>query len=167
MLFLDPSDPQIRQVAHEWILEGGEVYVDCYLSASGQASVVFLVDTPAAFDALLARKTSVLTVLRTRQYPLRGTVDEPFLDRALDTIRNNEGFEIVSIAYYPEPIRYLEEGATHATLSSALRNLIGSSVGVGPVPYLPRTPQESAAQDVIEVICDGRDDTHGRHRASA
>jgi hypothetical protein len=86
MLFLDPSDPQIRHTAHEWILQGGEVYVDCYLSRSGRPGTAFLVDSPTSFDALLASRTSVLTVLKGKQYPLRGSVDEAFLGRALDII---------------------------------------------------------------------------------
>jgi hypothetical protein len=122
----------------EWLQRSGEVLVILrYFRAAG-AKDFALCRTPADFEALVQAvpRGTDIEVFRDAQLPLRGVVDEAFIEAALTTIP--EGREYLLITTETRPGRSIsrvgDNGASHAELRESLADLHGVEVALGICP---------------------------------
>jgi len=70
-------------------------------------------------------------MLRDKQLPLRGLVDDTFINRALDWLEDGDYYIIIEPSSYPQTIRFLGDGKTNLEFERELRELRGTEVWVG------------------------------------
>ena len=140
-----------------WIEATGEVLVVLrYLRAAG-AKDFALCRTRQEFESLVssARRGTDICVFRDRQLPLRGVVDEAFVELALRSIADEDDFILLTTEVRPGPWISLsgDIGLSHAELRESLAELMGADVALGRWPdYLcdDHDGLVSAAKDGID-----------------
>ena len=135
------TDPAFLRTVSQWIQEDGEVFVVIrYPNMGGVRDYEFIL-VPEEFVRRVShlRPSTSVVICRGEHLPLRGTVDESFITRALETIPDGDEWLIVSqtplnhgvASRYPHA-----KGETHEDLESDLREdtFFGQPVCAGVVP---------------------------------
>jgi hypothetical protein len=133
----DISDSFIETVM-TWIRESGEVLVIMrYLRAAGAKDYGFA-RTEGDFLGLLdvLPVGTDIIVFRDKQLPLRGAVNEGFIDSAKSAISDGEEYLYVKMqTLTPDDIRaFGEMGDTHNCMDEDLREHVGDEVAIGHCP---------------------------------
>jgi hypothetical protein len=132
----DIRDPRLQATLQTWINETGELFVELYYPHSGGSGWFYLLMSPADVEHLIeqARDGALFFLLKQKQFPLRGVVDDAFISQAIATIPNGEDYLITDLANYPEPVSFFGDGQTRKQLLADLHDLRGIRVGVGREP---------------------------------
>lgn len=144
-------DRSVKAILEEWLEDSQEVFVDLYYPHSGASGTFYFVASLAQFDELAstARSGARLTLLRQRQFPIRGIADDTLLNRAVDEIQDGEWYLIVEPVFYPAELSYLGVGDSHEELVEDLKDLWGTSVCIGTEPDIPAYWVENEADDTL------------------
>jgi hypothetical protein len=135
----------------EWLSQSGEVFVEHYMPHSGGGPSWFFVTSRNALERLLAQAQTwpgtMLTVLRERQLPLRGTVDDDFIARAKALVPDGKPYFFSDPSEYPETVLAvaLGSGWSHTEMEKELAAFRGQTVwfGLEPDPVVARPPNEA------------------------
>ena len=157
MSYTSSHDPKFRARIAAWIAERQEVVVLIRSSrAAGSKDFEFFTSVDA-FNARiqeLAPQTCV-TVFGSPQLPLRGTVDDDFVRKALTLISDGDEFLILGL----RPVKYGSvswyssvAGETHSNLLEELLDRLDEPVALGPYP-----PWIEDADDVISAVVPNQD----------
>lgn len=129
---------QYLEMVTSWIQESGEVLVIMrYLNAAGATDYAFARTTDdfrKLLDALPVGTDTI--VFRDRQLPLRGAVNDDFIDSVKSLIRDGDEYLYVKgQTLTPGDIRsFGEMGDTHNCMEEDLREHIGDEVAIGHCP---------------------------------
>jgi hypothetical protein len=136
MDILDIRDPSIQATAQTWLNETGELFVELYYPHSGGSGRFYLLTAPTNFIDLIeqARDGALFFLLKQKQFPLRGIVDDAFISQATTAVADGEEFLITDLATYPEHVSFLGDGQTHTQLIAELSDLRGRLVAIGHEP---------------------------------
>jgi len=89
-------------------------------------------------------------VLRDKQLPIRGFVNDDFISKALDQIPDGKHYIIIEPCSYPNSLDYLADGNTHIGLVNDLKKLRGLEVWAGLDLNMPDEYwKENLAEDVL------------------
>jgi hypothetical protein len=151
------TDGEFLRTLEEWLRGQSEVLMLIrYSRAAGHKSFEYF----TAFDRLRERlgelkpETSVIA-FRQRQLPLRGLVDEGFIGRCLNSIRDGSEFLVVeTVPSTTGPARWFhdEAGESLDELRETLEGLRGKRVAVGEYP-----PWLEDSLDVISAYVPDQD----------
>jgi hypothetical protein len=152
----DVSSAFLERVA-AWINDAGEVLVILrYLRAAG-AKDFALCRTRHEFESLVkaAPRGADIEVFRDRQLPLRGLVDDGFIESAVQMIPEGREYLLVTTETQPGSriSRFGDIGASHIELRESLAELMGSEVALGVCPDFCRPDGEgliSASKDGVD-----------------
>ncbi len=130
--------PAFLERVATWISEAGEVLVILRYLRAGGAKDFALCRTRQEFESLVTsvRRGTDIEAFRHRQLPLRGVVDDSFIERAILMIP--EGHEYLLVTTETEPgsriSRFHELGGSHAELRESLAELMAAEVALGDCP---------------------------------
>ncbi len=126
-------EPIATQVLRDWFSASTELFVELDRPHSGASGDYYSLNSYLQFDDLLTKASpgAVCFVLRDKQLPLRGLVDDTFTQRALEWLEDGDYYIIVEPSSYPQAIRFLGDGKTKFELEQELRELRGTDVWVG------------------------------------
>lgn len=136
MDLLEIRDPGIRATALSWLNETRELFVELYYPHSGGSGWFYLLTSPGDLTQLIqqARDGALFFLLKHKQFPLRGIVDDAFVNQARAIIADGEQYLITDLATYPKHLSFFGDGQTHKQLLADLHDLRGVRVGVGHEP---------------------------------
>lgn len=127
-----------------------------YSHAAGAKDFEFF-DSAEAFRSRLQRLSprTCVTVFGGSQLPLRGRVDECFIQRGVALVPDGAEFLVVGlelvqygqVSWYPH-----SAGVTHVELQEALRDLYGKRAAIGPYP-----PWQQDCEDVTSAVIPNAD----------
>ena len=133
----DISPRFLDQVAG-WIAQGGEVLVVLrYLRAAGSKDFAFC-HTRSEFE-LLVDTVGIgtdIVVFREPQLPLRGIVDQQFLEAACQAIPDGSEYLLVSkeVKGDRQVCHFVDIGECHTELRESLNELFGTAAAIGLCP---------------------------------
>ena len=137
-----PSGEQLA-IIRGWLAENTPLFVDDFWQAAGGTTPQYFIRSVNDFLEIIslpARPRRIVSVFR-HLYPVRGIADDQLLARALEAIRDDENYAIVSIdesGCYPAECQEMAEGwKGHSELRRDLRSVEvrGKLVAVGPCPF--------------------------------
>jgi hypothetical protein len=152
MAYLSTNDAPFRARTAHWIAERQEVLVLIRYSHSAGAKDFEFFGSVEAFDARLRDlpPRTCVTVFGEQQLPLRGRVNDAFIDQALALVPDGTEYVVVGLeqvragvcASYPHT-----SGETSVELREDLRESRGKLVAVGPYP-----PWLEDGEEVVSAV---------------
>jgi hypothetical protein len=133
------TDKAFLETLQRWLVDQREILMLFrYPYAAGNKSFEFFSSCRALFDRLseLPQRTSV-TAFKQPQLPLRGVVDDRFIETCIRSIPDGSEFLLVETTrrvYGRASWFHDADGTTHAELREALEDSRGSAVAVGLYP---------------------------------
>lgn len=129
-------DSHILATAQAWLDEISELFIEVYYPRSGGSGTFYLLSTFADFEQLIQqeREGAFFFLLKQKQFPLRGIVDDAFIHQAKLTIADGIDYLITDLAVYPKLLSFYGDGNIHKQLFQDLYDLRGMLVGVGRDP---------------------------------
>jgi hypothetical protein len=123
----------VARTLKDWFNTSGELFVELYKPHSGGSGFFYVLNTYAQYEDLMvnAKPGSIAFVLRDRQLPIRGIVDDGFIANAVNQIPDGEYYAVIEPCVYPNSFVYLGDGNTHAELKNDLEKLRGVEVWAG------------------------------------
>ncbi len=155
---------EYQATLQSWIRESGEALVDIYLHHSGGGGTLYLLKLPDQVEATIERALSeagrygdgqaTLTGFRSGYYPLRGNVDEPFIEKIQSAWGEERWYSMVSLEdVFPERLHIVGSGDTKQELERDLADLLadwkGHFVGFGENPF---DTNDWAERNRVEVV---------------
>ena len=137
MTLLSIYDTLVSQELANWLGQSAELFVHVHDPHSGSSGSDYLLPSMSIFNELTTNARPGFFVLRERQFPMRGTVDNDFVEAALQSVKDGEWYKIVQREFYPLQLRYYGSGDTHNDLRRDLEECRGMNVCVGPEPVFP------------------------------
>ena len=127
------SEPIVTQMLQDWFSTSAELFIELDRPYSGASGDFYILNSYPQVEDLMtkASPSAVCFVLRDKQCPLRGLVDDTFIQRALDWLKHGDYYIIIEPNSYPQTIRFLGDGNTHLGLERELGDLRGTEVWVG------------------------------------
>jgi hypothetical protein len=137
---ISTASPEYLSTVEEWFKHRDEMIVLVRYVYCGGNTDIQLIPTFEAFRARLAqlRERDSVIVFRDHKLPLRGTVDDSFIERCLAAIPSGTEYVLVETELTTAGSQswfHNDSGATHADLRESLDNSRGRAVLVG--EYLP------------------------------
>jgi hypothetical protein len=141
---------EFQTTLQSWLQENDEVLVDIFLHHSGSGGTLYLLKSPTQAEYLDEFATSLserygdgkatITAFHSGYYPLRGRVDESFIEKIHSAWQGERWYSIASLeAIFPEPLGILGSGDTQQELESDLSDIMsrwkGHFVGFGENPF--------------------------------
>src|SRR5262249_34596999 len=126
-----------------WLVENSPLFLDDFWQAAGGTTPQYFIRSIDDFLKILsspARPRRIISVFR-HLYPIRGIADDRLLARALEVVREDENYAVISIdesGCYPAECQDLAEGwKGHANLRRDLQSMEvrGKLVAVGSCPF--------------------------------
>ncbi len=126
----------------------GEVLIEPFFPYSGWSGDLYFVSSMTQFRAMVAEDRPatlpvppgpqvVFTIYRPPRFPLRGTVHDDFIHRALAEVQDGTWYLIVETGvYYPERFSF-GEGNSREELEQEFEEFRGCRVGFGELPLSP------------------------------
>jgi hypothetical protein len=145
-------DLSFLQTIEQWFKASGELFAELYYPHSGGSGDYYLFSSLHDFRTMLAeaRPNAVFIVLRGPQYPIRGTVDDALVRRALQEVPEGEWYDIVDFQFYPARLSHYGNGDSQEKYQKDLEECRGIVVCTGREPKLPDSYWiRNDAQDVI------------------
>ena len=155
---------EFQTTLQSWLQENGEVLIDIYLQHSGGGGTLYLLKPPMQAQTIneFARSLSerygdgrvTITAFRSGYYPLRGKVDDVFIEKMKAAWQGDSWYSIANLEdIFPEPLGILGSGDTQGELESDLANIMsrwkGHLVGFGENPF---DTGDWAVRHRVEVI---------------
>ncbi|MBP6821844.1 MAG: hypothetical protein KA368_09885 [Acidobacteria bacterium] len=127
------NEPQVKQTITTWFADTAELFVERYLPHSGSGGDFMIIRSIPEFNHLTehAQPDSVIFVSCQNMLPLRGIVNDDFIDEAKTMFAEGPDFVVVKPAYYPDRFTQIESGNTHHELQNILNGFIGQLVWIG------------------------------------
>jgi hypothetical protein len=146
------DDLVFRAKVARWIAARGEVLALIRYSHSAGAKDFEFFTCEHAFRARLAGlpPRSCVTIFGERQFPLRGRVDDAFIDRALTLVPDGVEFAVVALERVrggPDAGLWQVVGERSLELAEALRAKGGELVAVGRYP-----PWLADGEEVVSAV---------------
>jgi hypothetical protein len=136
------TDLIVDQTLKEWFTSSQELFAELYIPHNGGSGNYYILKDFSQYLKLIlsARPGSICFIFRDKQVPLRGKVDDAFIQKALDGLIDGDYYIITDSSHYPQCISYYGDGNTHQELKQDLLELRGVEVCVGqdfnpPVEY--------------------------------
>jgi hypothetical protein len=135
----DIHDQHVIATVQDWLAHSHELWVELYYPHSGAGGTFYFISTTADFHDLVhqARGGAIFFILRHQQYPIRGLVDDAFIQDAVANIPDGTAYEIVDLAVYPTALSFYGSGDSHHELREDLDQCRGVFVGLGKLPNTP------------------------------
>jgi hypothetical protein len=131
----------------DWLAQTGELYVDVDLPHSGGGSFSYFVQSMPSFRNLIAQQDwpeIEITVFRNKQFPLRGIVDDSFINQALQHIPDRQSYTILCLKdNYSHAYGYHDSGNRHESMKIQLEEVRGQDVVVGQDPIERYKPEKA------------------------
>jgi hypothetical protein len=126
-------DPQIEKTAAAWLAERSELFVERYLPYSGGSGDYIAIRSVSDLNNLIdqASPNSVIFISNQNMLPLRGIVDDDFIELAKNKITDGNWWVIVKPVFYPEDFTPIESGNTLVELQNTLDNFKEQMVWLG------------------------------------
>ncbi len=155
---------EFQATLQNWIRESGEALIDVHLHHSGGSGSLYLLKLPDQVQVAIEHVVSqagqygdgraTLTGFRNDYYPLRGNVDQSFIERIRSAWTGDRWYSIVSMEdVFPEPLNIVGGGETKQELEQDLAELLSDRrnhfVGFGEHPF---DTSDWAARNRVEVI---------------
>jgi hypothetical protein len=146
--------PVVATVLNEWLRRSPELFVELHVPRSAGEGFFYILNSYAHYDDLMtkAKPGSVFLILRDRQLPVRGVVDDNLISQALEGIADGEYYTITEPCAYPDSLSHLDVGNTHAELQTALEAFRGTEVWVGHEPEMPNAYWEKNVSDDVLIV---------------
>ena len=159
---LDHKD--FRAALQTWIRESGEALIDIFLHHSGGGGTLYLLKSPDQVDSAIELGLSeagqygdgqaTLTAFRSGYYPLRGNVEESFIEKIRSAWRGQRWYSIVMLEdLFPEKLCIVGSGDAKQELERDLAELLidwkGRFVGFGEHPF---DTDDWAERNHVEVV---------------
>jgi hypothetical protein len=137
-----PSEEQLA-IMRGWLAENTPLFLDDFWQAAGGSTPQYFIRSVKDFLEIIslpARPRRIVSVFR-HLYPIRGIADDQLLARALEAIRDEENYAIISVdesGCYPAECQDMVEGCKgHSDLRGDLQSVEvrGKLVAVGPCPF--------------------------------
>ncbi len=127
------SEPIVTQILQDWFSASTELFVELDRPHSGTSGGFYILKNYLQYEDLITKASpgAVCFMLRDKQLPLRGLVDDTFINRALDWLEDGDYYIIIEPSSYPQTIRFLGDGKTRLEFERELRELRGTEVWVG------------------------------------
>ena len=151
---------------HQWLKTNGEILIDIYFHHSGSSGTLYLLKTADQIDSIIEFTLSqaehtgdglaTITAFSLNFYPLRGIVDEPFIDKIRSSWDGERDFSIVTFEdVFPKPIRNIGTGYTHKELEEELTEMLlyfkDDFICFGEHPFDLSDWAERSGAEVIEI----------------
>jgi hypothetical protein len=83
-------DERVASIVQAWLKDSGDLLVDIYVPHSGAGGTFFLISTLEQFHQLVeqAHSGSIFTIFRQPKFPIRGTVDDAFIEKRFKKLRH-------------------------------------------------------------------------------
>jgi hypothetical protein len=139
MSLTSTTDREFLKTLEDWLGSQSEILVLIrYTRAAGDKSFEFFRSFAALSERLRQLQAQTcITVFQRHQLPLRGVVDDAFIDQCLKSIHDGSEFAVVETVCRSAG-RYSwfhnEAGETHEELRKSLEDSRGSPVAVGEYP---------------------------------
>jgi hypothetical protein len=149
------TDDVVRKTLTDWFEPSGELFVELHLPHSGGSGFFYILSTFADYLDLMmkAKPGAVSFVLRDRQFPLRGVIDDVFIANTLEHVDDGEYYMIIEPLKYPLQFDVLGDGNTHSELKNDLETLRGKEVWAGLDLKMPNDYwQENLAEDALIAL---------------
>jgi hypothetical protein len=152
----DVIDPRFLSIVRNWIETDGEVYVVVYRSRAGGSESHWIFNTYAQFVSTLNATWGIcgVEVYRHPHFPLRGTVTEDFIRKALDEFE--EGKDWIVIGPEEQNGHWETIGVwgdnTHQALEEELRKYLGKYVIIGPDIHWPDPPDDYPGESIVGLF---------------
>jgi hypothetical protein len=139
MTYQPTTAASFTNVVRDWITRQGELLTMIRFHAAAGNKEFRLFTSVAAFESVvhaLPPRTCVI-VFAGKRVPIRGRVDEAFIDAATRVVP--EGTEWLAVALAQTTLGkaswfHFADGSTHSELISELREELGQEFAVGPYP---------------------------------
>ena len=137
-----PSGEQLA-IMCRWLAKNTPLFLDDFWQAAGGCTPQYFIRSVNDFLEIIslpARPRRIVSVFR-HLYPIRGIADDQLLARALEGIRDDENYAIVSVdesGCYPAESQDMAEGSKgHSDLQRDLQSVgvRGKLVAVGACPF--------------------------------
>jgi hypothetical protein len=127
------TDHIVTDTLNDWFRASGELFVELYKPHSGGSGFFYVLNTYAQYEHLMvnAKPGSISFILRDKQLPIRGIVDDGLIENALKQIPDGEYYAVIEPCVYPNSFVYLGDGNTHSELKNDLEKLRGVEVWAG------------------------------------
>lgn len=148
-------EPIVADTLQNWFATEEELFAELYRPHSGAGGDFYRLLAYADYQDLMdkAHPGAILSILRQKQLPIRGIVDDAFISRAIAEITEGDYYIVVGPGAYPDALDFLGSGNRHEELKDELENIRGTEVWVGPDFVMPNNYWESnTAQDALVVI---------------
>ena len=128
------TEPVVADTLKDWFRASGELFVELYKPKGGGSGDFYVLNSYSQYEDLMAnaKPGSISFVLRDRQLPIRGVVDDGLIAEALAQIPEGEYYIIIEPCVYPNSFVHLSDGGrTHEELENDLEKLRGVEVWAG------------------------------------
>ena len=137
---------EFQTTLQSWLQQNGEVLISIFLHHSGSGETLYLLKSPVQAEKLREFATSLserygdgkatITAFRSGYYPLRGSVNQPFIERIQAAWQGQRWYSIAGLEdIFPEPLRMLGSGDTQEELEADLAEIMldwqGHTIGFG------------------------------------
>src|ERR1041384_6414137 len=104
------NDPRVEPAVEPWLNDSSELFVEYYIPHSGSSGIVFVIRTTDDLSNLfnLAKPASAIFISPKNMLPLRGVVDEEFIEAARNTMAEGSWWLLAEPSYYPEELKLIE-----------------------------------------------------------
>ncbi len=128
------DEPTLQRVK-AWMANAGELLVELNYPHSGGSGTYYFVASFTDLTDMIeqARSGAIFYIYRRQQFPIRGNVDDPFIQRVMNEIPDGEWYLYTQLDFYPMPVSY-GSGNTHTELRTDLEDYRGTFVCVGRDP---------------------------------
>lgn len=141
---------EFQTTLQSWLQENGEVLISIFLHHSGSGETLYILKSAAQAENLSEFATSLaerygdgkatITAFRSGYFPLRGSVNKPFIEKIQAAWKGERWYSIASLEdIFPEPLCTLGSGDTREELESNLAEIMldwqGHIVGFGEHPF--------------------------------
>jgi hypothetical protein len=149
------TEPIVAQILKDWFRRSGELFIELHRPHSGASGNFYILNNYSQYEDLMMKASpgSICSVLRDKQLPIRGFIDDDLIQRAFNLLADGDYYLIVEPCTYPQMICFLGDGKTHVELEQDLRELQGTDVWVGHDFAIPNEYwKDNSAEDALIII---------------
>ncbi len=131
-------DESVIAPIEEWLNAFGEVLIEPYYPQSGFSGTLYFISSLSDFHDVVAKAPAgerfgaAFFIYRLPRFPLEGTVDDDFIQRALSEVQDGTWYRIVATDdYYPEELSAFGEGESLRELEHEFEECRGDRARFG------------------------------------
>jgi hypothetical protein len=122
----------------DWLAETHELLVIIYFPHSAGLQDIYFVESLPELRKVLSEQTFPeirISIFREKQFPLRGQVNNSFIEQALKSMADGKRYTIIKFRKYPNPCEWVDDSESSQQIKDALENLKDEFAGFGIDPF--------------------------------